>query len=164
LRTAGIRVSPDRPVLFHETDGVLQYVMDGSTFLRGFALALAAAIGTAFVLGSIRGLMIGADFQLRPSSIAEAIGGAVVLGFVLAALTFLPVLCGYYLAQRFRLGVVFYLLSAVVLACLTATLFADDPASHDRMSRWDYYLLNLERMLPSYLAGAFVFWWVTGRK
>ena len=138
--------------------------MDGSRFLRGFALAVATAIGIFFVVGLIRNLRIATEFQFRLSNVAEAIGGAVVLALVGAALTFLPVLCGYYLAHRFRLGVVFYLLSAAALACLTTTLFTNDPASHDRMSPWDYYLLNLVTMLPSYLTAAFVFWWVTGRK
>ena len=138
--------------------------MDASRFLRGFALALTAAIVAAFAAGLIRGLMVATEFHFRPSAIAEAIGGAAVMWFLGAALTFLPVLCGYYLAQRFRLGAVFYLLSAAALACLTATLFTDDPASHDRRSAWDLYLQNLELMLPSYLVGAFVFWWVTGRK
>jgi hypothetical protein len=101
--------------------------MDASRFLRGFALALTAAIVAAFAVGIIRGLMIAMEFQFRPAIIAEAIGGAVVMWFFGAALTFLPVLCGYYLAQRFRLGVVFYLLSAAALACLTATLFTMIP-------------------------------------
>jgi hypothetical protein len=138
--------------------------MDASRFLRGFALALTASIVASFAVGIIRGLTIATEFQFRLAVIPEAIGGAVVMWFFGAALTFLPVLCGYYLAQRFRLGVVFYLLSAAALACLTATLFTEDPASHDRRSAWDLYLRNLEIMLPSYLVGAFVFWWVTERK